>query len=77
MMTSLLTNGKPHFVLIDEETKKMWWLMPDFETVRMFKTGKENWVEIPSEDWEIADIEFACQFPDFARDYYAEKHANA
>jgi hypothetical protein len=75
MMTSLLANGKPHFVYIDEGTKKMWWIMPDFETVRMFKTGKENWVEIPPEDWKMADIEFASQFPDFAREYYEDKHA--
>ena len=33
-MTSLLADGKPHFVYIDEETKKMWWIMPDMETVR-------------------------------------------
>jgi hypothetical protein len=64
MMTSLLANGKPHFVYIDEETKRMWWIMPDMETVRMFKTGKENWVEIPFEDWKMADIEFASQLPD-------------
>ena len=42
----------------------MWWLMPDFETVRLFKTGKENWVEIPPEDWKMADIEFASMLPD-------------
>jgi len=53
----------------------MWWIMPDMETVRLFKTGKENWVEIPPEDWKIADIEFASQLPDFAREYYEEKHA--
>ena len=38
--------------------------MPDMETVRLFKTGKENWVEIPIEDWEMADIEFASVLPD-------------
>jgi hypothetical protein len=42
----------------------MWWIMPDMETVRMFKTGKENWIEIPPEDWKMADIEFASQLPD-------------
>jgi len=74
-MTSLLADGKPQFVYIDQETKRMWWLMPDFETVRLFKTGKENWVEIPPEDWKMADIEFASQLPDFAREYYEENHA--
>ena len=63
-ISSLLANGKPHFVYIDEGTKRMWWLMPDFETVRLFKTGKENWVEIPPEDWKMADIEFASVLPD-------------
>jgi len=42
----------------------MWWIMPDMETVRMFKTGKENWIEIPPEDWKMADIEFASVLPD-------------
>ena len=62
-MTSLLANGKPHFVYIDEESKRMWWIMLDMETVRLFKTGKENWVEIPPEDWKMGDIEFASQLP--------------
>jgi len=63
-MTNLFAQGKPLFVYIDEALHKMWWLMSDLETVRLFKTGKENWVEIPPEDWKMADIEFGSQFPD-------------
>jgi len=74
-MTNLFAQGKPLFVHIDEALHKMWWLMSDLETVRLFKTDKENWIEIKPEDWKMADIEFASQFPDFARDYYEEKHA--
>ncbi len=61
---SLLANGEPAFVYVDVESKKMWWLMPDLETVRLFKTDKENWIEIPPEDWKMADIEFASILPD-------------
>ena len=64
MMTSLLADGKPHFVYIDEETKRMWWIMTDMETERLCKTGKENWIGIPPEDWKMADIEFASMLPD-------------
>jgi hypothetical protein len=64
----MLENGKPIYCEIDTETKRMWWVMPDFETVRLFIATGKGWLEIPEEEWKVADIERASILPDIARE---------
>ncbi len=64
----MLATGKPIFVHIDERTKRMWWVMPDFETVRLFIATGNGWLEIPQEEWKLPDQERASMLPDWARE---------
>jgi hypothetical protein len=65
---SLLDDGKPMFVHINTGTKRMWWVMDDMETVRLFIATGKGWLEIPPEEWKMADTEQAKMLPDWARE---------
>lgn len=72
----MLENGKPIYVEIDTATRKMFWVMPDFTTVRLFIVGKgDTWLEIPESEWKVADQERASILPDIAREETMPKNS--
>jgi len=54
-LESYSDKGKPIFIYAEERARKLFWVMPDFETVYMFVPKRGKWIEIPEKDWKAGD----------------------